>query len=329
MHPNNYRRYRRKKRNTTIKNVLILIMLFIIGSGIAFFLMQEEGILFSMGSNKEEMQDEPDIESEVLDIVPEESEPVEKGIMTIYLDILQANDEVYLNEIFQDIADGTAEALIIPMKNSDGTFNYESQLYYKSTSEIANDFSSIIARAIEEEVYLIADFPVYHDANFTQKNSDTAIKTTSGYNWVDDSGGTWVSPYAETAKTYMLQLVTEISKLGFDEIILSDFHFPVNGDYSTMRVTSEVSKEDILMQRLDEFSQVCKISLIVSDYIFTTENSETGENLVRFAEKVENIYINVTNEQEYEQYNALSIENKVIISSNDDYLIGQSSYIKS
>lgn len=328
MYPNNYRRYRKQKRNSTIKNVLVFFLLFIIGAGIAFFLSHEGFIWSSMGSDKIEEEIEEEIYFEIVEVIPEvEIVPVEEGIMTIYFDVTQINNEAYIEEVFKKIEEGSAEALVLPMKNSDGNFNYTSKLYYKSVKDLASDLTNIITRAVNEDVHLIAGFSMYRDSNFSAKNADTAIKKANGANWIDYDDKAWVSPYSDVANIYYTQLITEVFSLGFEEIILSDFHFPVDGDYSSIVQDSSMTKEEILLSRLTSFSNLGTINILLSDDALTDKNYISGENIETLSQNSNKIYIKVENDDDLESFNNLDITNKVMVTNNSDYIIGQSSYI--
>ena len=94
MHPNNYKRYRRKKRKNILKNTIFLILLFILGCSIAFFLTQDNITFSSTGitlggkdNNKDKDKDviipppivEPEITPEI-PVIPDPVVPIEEEI---------------------------------------------------------------------------------------------------------------------------------------------------------------------------------------------------------------------------------------------------------
>ncbi|MFI3226302.1 MAG: putative glycoside hydrolase [Clostridia bacterium] len=341
MHPNNYRRYRRQKRNSTIKNILLFILLFIIGSGIAFFFMQEDGIFSSIGSNKPDVtieapEVEPEIKVEVVETVPPvEVVPVEEDVNAIYFDVAQVNNSTYVDEVFSLIENGQVNALVLPMKNDDGSFNYMSNLEYSTVDLHSTDLTNIITQAVNEDVYLIADVSVYADNNFARTYINSSFKTTSGVNWLDYYMQGWISPYSDEGQAYIMDILAELTSIGFDEILLSDFIFPVLGKDSLINYGSDLAKEDILANRLFEISNEYKVSLLLSDFAFSDRNITSGEtNLENLAENVRNVYVDVTVEplymttsQLYDYYIAFDIENKAIMTNDTTYVTNELSYI--
>lgn len=66
----------------------------------------------------------------------------------------------------------------------------------------------------------------------------SAVKVTSGAVWLDWDYCSWFSPYESGTAEYLKSLLQSCAEAGFDEVILTDFAFPVRGktsliDYGT------------------------------------------------------------------------------------------------
>lgn len=316
MHPNNYKRYQKQKRKSNIKNITIFIVLFIIGSAIAFFLIQQD--LISNIPNEDNLADDLLATDELPPIIEEEIvEEVEEDIRAIYFNVDQANNSEYIGNIFADISSGKVNALVLPIKNADGSLNYVSSLDYTSVKVIEKDLTSIIAQAISEDVYLIAEFSAYNDHNYSRKYTNASFKTSKNVNWLDYQMRGWITPYSDEGNIYLTALIDELYTMGFDEILLNQFHFPVLGQLHLIYNDPNITKEDMLASRLEEWSKNYTVSLQVSPYVFMEEHIEnSGQNIEKLAQYASKIYVNITDDESIKNYEAIEVENKAMISNS-------------
>lgn len=335
MHPNNHKRYKRQKKHSTIKNVLFFALLFIIGSAVAFFLVHDD-IFPSIGSNDNDdltpqiHEDDQSSRADAFEqIFSDLYEPVEENINAIYFNVELINDVAYVENIFNVISEGKFNALVLPMKNRDGSFNYFSNLEYSSVNMHSRDLTNIITQAVNEDVYLIADVSVFCDSNFSKTYENSTFKTYKNAIWTDNEKNAWISPYCDVGFLYITEILNELSNIGFNEFLLRDFHFPVLGDVNSISYAQDlVSKEEILASRLFDLSQNYNISLLTSNFALSEENFLSGEqNLQNLSENIKNLYVTVDTDDIYDSYLALDIDNKAIFTYIYEYSNNQTNYI--
>ena len=79
------------------------------------------------------------------------------------------------------------------------------------------------------DVYTIARVCCFRDDSVPYFHNKQALRR-GNYNWRDELGLRWLSPANEDARAYIAALCGELGELGFDEIVLEQFHFPVRGN---------------------------------------------------------------------------------------------------
>ena len=122
--------------------------------------------------------------------------------------------------------------IMLDVKHEKGYFYYSTSVgssTYDSKLDIAA-MDQLIADLAKSEHYLIARIPalreydfIFLDANSKYNGLDST--RGEGYLWMD-SGAYWLDPTTSGTLTYLIQIVTELRELGFDEVVLDEFRFP-------------------------------------------------------------------------------------------------------
>lgn len=114
-----------------------------------------------------------------------------------------------------------------------------SYAYY--TSAIADEspkfdtsrLDDLITGLQEKGHYLIARLPAFQEYYYILADESTRVKyglpkaTGSGALWLDSEWSCyWLNPQSDGTMTRLIQLITELRSLGFDEVVLTDFRFP-------------------------------------------------------------------------------------------------------
>ena len=127
-----------------------------------------------------------------------------------------------------------AEYVAVPLKVSGGkiyyfTDNGESYLSGAVVSQLT--LENILTEINGINLKSIAYFSVLEDNIYPATYPDASFKTADdGSIWIDnnieDGGKPWLSPFSDTAITYVKSLANEVTKANFDKIIFSDITFP-------------------------------------------------------------------------------------------------------
>lgn len=135
-------------------------------------------------------------------------------------------------------------AVMIEVKNIRGVFHYTTGI---EDGPIASDLDvaavdNLIADIASRNLYLIASVPAFRDRNYGLVNTACGLPYIGGGGalWLDDSGCYWLDPAKSGTLDYLQQIAKELEKLGFDEVMFTDFRFPETTqiDYAGNKLTA-------------------------------------------------------------------------------------------
>ena len=95
------------------------------------------------------------------------------------------------------------------------------------------------AQAVRElaqnsQLYLVARVQCFRDP-LMASGWVGSLMTRGGNLWHDAQGVGWSSPASQQAVDYLSALCLELAEMGFDEIVLEEFYFPIGGKLDTIR----------------------------------------------------------------------------------------------
>ena len=122
----------------------------------------------------------------------------------------------------------TGTAVMLEVKDSKGRFFYNSNVSSERRSSIdADAMDQLISSLDKKGMYLIAKLPALRDYSFGLHHTENGLFVPSGaYLWADDEYCYWLDPTRQGTITYLVEIVSELKKLGFDEVVFDDFRFP-------------------------------------------------------------------------------------------------------
>ena len=155
------------------------------------------------------------------------------------------------------LAEAGADALILEMKSRDGRLAWLSEQPVARRSRVngTQEVNDALAQWNAGEVYTIARVCCFRDDSAPYYNNSQALRRGNG-NWKDELGLRWLSPAQDDAQAYIAGLCGELAAMGFDEIILEDFHFPVQGDLDKITVGKSYDAGQFTAQVEDFLTQV-------------------------------------------------------------------------
>lgn len=153
------------------------------------------------------------------------------------------------------IKDTGVNTVILEAKPASGN------LAFVSSSELAGDANAasndallaLKTRLNTAGYSVVASVSCFRDNLLPRANEDLACKNRDGVLWVDTMRYTWMDPYLEDTHVYLITLISDLYKLGFTEIVLTNLSFPNAGDadpvvYEEGRETLEEKEA-----RIDQF----------------------------------------------------------------------------
>ena len=140
----------------------------------------------------------------------------------------------------EDVLNGTAaakleaagaEALILEVKAPSGQLAWYSDLFTADWAEVNAPRSNndALKQWNAGDVYTVARVCCFRDDSVPYSLNKQALRK-GNYNWRDELGLRWLSPAHEDNQAYIAGLCGELGALGFDEIVLEQFHFPIRGN---------------------------------------------------------------------------------------------------
>lgn len=124
------------------------------------------------------------------------------------------------------LAPGTP--VMLDVKSGKGNFFYSSSLSenrHKKIDPVAMD--QLIEELDKKGLYLIAKLPAFRDYHYGLIHDEDGLFVESGrYLWADEGYCYWLNPTRQGTIAWLVQIVTELKSLGFDEVVFDNFRFP-------------------------------------------------------------------------------------------------------
>jgi len=117
--------------------------------------------------------------------------------------------------------------VLLDVKNPKGAFYYSSSVSTSRDSSIDTaGMDELISYLQDNQMYAIARLPALRDYEYGLHHVPDGLPTSGGYLWADDDYCYWLNPSSQGTITYLIEIVTELKALGFDEVVFDAFYFP-------------------------------------------------------------------------------------------------------
>ena len=134
--------------------------------------------------------------------------------------------------------------VMIDMKDIQGRFYYSTSLGFVHSKLDMDAMNALLKYLAGSDLYVIARVPAFRDFYYFDgdKNLDNGLVSTAGaYLYRDPDNCYWLDPSREGTLTYLIQIMSELKGLGFDEVVFTDFSIP-----STEKVRFKKDKAETL-----------------------------------------------------------------------------------
>lgn len=185
-----------------------------------------------------------------------------------YIEIgaMQEDMEAVISQVRQ-LAAGTP--VMVDVKNIYGSFYYSSNVCDQRASSVdTQKMDELIKLLNTKDIYTIARLPALRDYYYGLHHVPDGLPLPGGYLWMDDDSCYWLDPTKEGTLTYLVQIVTELKNLGFDEVVFYDFCFP-----DTESIIFDGDRDEALKQTAQTLVKTCTndrfaVSFVASDAAF-------------------------------------------------------------
>lgn len=276
-----YHQYR--GRGSKGKILLVILLLLILLSAIAYLLGQRYLVYDADGSVRLELpflqkkddtvhpEDIPDQDISIQygeDKDPEGDSTDKDPVIPVKppLQVLQAQELSYscLNSDPTAAITGKS-AVVVNIKRVDGTLSYPSSVKLAEGILCAGDAALTNLKTITgSESYTVARISALCDIAFAELHPEAAITYNDGTLWNDDYARHWLNPASEVTQQYLCDLAKECAALGFDEILLDQFRFPVEGNLAPTNAPADrIAALTALAQKIREAVPSIAVSILL------------------------------------------------------------------
>lgn len=308
-----YSSYRGRRRGKTALAVVLALILVL---ACAFLLAQRYIVYGADGSIRIELpgrgtqQDAPqdgdarqDGEAQADDVEVVVRQPEKKDTHAVELDeaVLSGGWEDALGALDEDI-----NAVAVRLKTSEGKLLYDSSLAGAIDCGAVAGGSvarSAIRALTDSEYYTIARISALHDSIYAFAHmTDAAVCQLTGYVWYDTNSTHWLAPEKEAARQYVSAVAAECAAMGFDELLLDEFHYPRDGRMSRIKTDERtVTQPEALAMLADDIRAALKekkyegkLSVVIdADIVLAGSEERTGIVMQELAPRFDRVYVAV------------------------------------
>lgn len=216
-----------------------------------------------------------------------------KGLHLTSFILGSAKRKIYIDSLLEDTELNT---VVIDVKEIDGAIGIKGMSNNLAFSKSIPNPQEYVRHLKEKNIYTIARIVVFRDNVMPRKRPDMAVKTPEGELWKDYKNITWLDPYNQDAKDYVLDLAEKTADIGFDEIQFDYIRFPSDGNTRNCRYKVPRSSTTAYLEIIDFLKQAkerlaskgIKTSIDVFG-LTTTETTDMGigQKIVEMTEYVD------------------------------------------
>lgn len=242
---------RRKKQKVLITLVLIVAVL-LCG---AFLLLQDYFVYDDSGKISLDLpffdrggEDSPTVdEDEVnIDIVtPDEKPSSLREVKELHARMV--GSLVLKRDPEKTLESTPEEDIVIEVKRVNGSITYASEANIPEEVDVTGgDTMTNLKAILAGDKYVVGRMSTFCDSYFVRAYRDAALCRDNGGYWYDADSRTWLDPAHPQTTAYITSLCQELTALGFDELMLDHFAYPVTGNTAAIDGLAQTDREAVL-----------------------------------------------------------------------------------
>ena len=154
----------------------------------------------------------------------------------------------------QNLTAGTP--VMLDVKDIYGYFLYSTDIGPTAGGIDTAAMDDLIAYITSHDLYAIARVPAFSDYYFGLNQTSNGLFREDGYAlWTDFRSGRltyWLDPTKEGTLNYLTRIVSELKRMGFDEVVFTDFRYP---DTDELQFTGDRSAA--IAEAADTLATIC------------------------------------------------------------------------
>lgn len=158
-----------------------------------------------------------------------------------------------------------SESMMVEVKRPTGGITYGTEVETAPGVVVERGVTrENLTALLRSDHYAVARISCLRDTSYAEGRPEAALKATWGDVWYDGDGRAWLDPAAETTRTYLTALCAECARLGFDEILLDGFWYPVSGNQEALALPEGLNKTAALTELAAAIRQVLPENVALS-----------------------------------------------------------------
>lgn len=167
--------------------------------------------------------------------------------------------------------------VLVEMKDTFGRFFFQTNLGPTRSSLDQNAMNELMRVLKLSDFYLIAKFPALRDYYYGLDHVDDGIFLKSGIGlWMDDSRCYWLNPQSQGTLSYIIQIITELKQMGFDEVVLGDFAIPTSD-----KIKFNGDRKEVLGAAAQKILEACANDRFAVSFCVTSSSFPLPEGRTR------------------------------------------------
>lgn len=242
---------RRKKQKVLITLVLIVAVL-LCG---AFLLLQDYFVYDDSGKISLDLpffdrggEDSPTVDGDEVNIdivTPDEKPSSLREVKELHARMV--GSLVLKRDPEKTLESTPEEDIVIEVKRVNGSITYASEANIPEEVDVTGGETMTNLKAIlAGDKYVVGRMSTFCDSYFVRAYRDAALCRDNGGYWYDADSRTWLDPTHPQTTAYITALCQELTALGFDELMLDHFAYPVTGNTAAIDGLAQTDREAVL-----------------------------------------------------------------------------------
>lgn len=193
---------------------------------------------------------------------------------------------------FAELTLPEAEALLVEVKLQNGAITYGTQAdvppqVFTEGEETLATLQAVLA----EDRYTVARMSALCDSYFVRAEHDAAFLLAGGTFWYDRDGWTWLDPASPQVLGYLTTLCREYAALGFDEILLDNFSYPLAGRMESLAIDENTDRVQTLYDLAAALRSALPEDMVLSVVVRADLTEQTGLTAETVEELFDRVYV--------------------------------------
>jgi len=186
-------------------------------------------------------------------------------------------DDALLSGDPAQILEHTTGALVIPVKLVDGLITYNTTAAIPAeVGRLAGESYENLKTILASDRYTVAHICCFCDSYFVRAYPQAACQLETGTYWYDEGGWAWLDPTSSTVQDYITMLCKEMASLGFDEILLDYYSYPLAGRLDTVANLSAEGRVETLRGYAEELRETLPDDMALSVMVRSAVDESFG-----------------------------------------------------